>query len=306
VKPLLAAMILVLALGALTPAAAGNPFVSGKPSAEKSETVQADEGGSSGLISSIYAWAARAQRELKRRLTSLAGEMRQDPWGPACLTFLGLCFLYGVVHALGPGHGKSVVCAYFLARPGTLRSGLAMGCAIPFIHVGSAVTVVLLGVKLFSLAGMEFLDASEDWLLSAGYAFLLVIGAVLAVRAVVEMRGGGPPCREEAKTAAGKHMAVVSLAAGIAPCPGAAIVLVFAMSLGLLPQGLAAMIFLAAGMAATTTSFAVAAVASRQAALRLSENHGRLFNYVYGGLAMTGALIVAGFGGVMLLGRFGG
>ncbi|MFW5837261.1 MAG: nickel/cobalt transporter [Desulfovibrionaceae bacterium] len=304
-RRLAVAVFLLLAVGWATGASAGNPFVSGKP-APAPESVESAPAEAPGVLARVYAWSSGIQREIKSRLGRLAREMRREPWGAACLAFFGLCFLYGAAHALGPGHGKSVVCAYFLGRPGSLWSGLAMGCAIPFIHVGSAVAVVLAGVKLLSLAGLEFLDASEDWLMTASYAFLLVIGLALAVRAVWEMRAGGPVRCEMPRRPEKGRIALVSLAAGIVPCPGAAIILVFAMSLGLTAQGLAAMVFLAAGMAATTSAFAMAAVASRGAALKLSANHGRLFAWVYGGLAVAGALVVAGFGGLMLLGRLAG
>jgi ABC-type nickel/cobalt efflux system permease component RcnA len=171
--------------------------------------------------------------------------------------------------------------------------------------VSSAVVAVLIGTKVLSLAGMESLDVSEDYLMTASYAFLLLIGVALAALAVREMLKGATPAGEDVPADKGR-MAAVAFATGAVPCPGAAIILVFSMSLGLLAQGLAAMVFLAAGMGVTTSAFAVGAVMSRRAALALSGGEGRLFVFVYSSLSLVGALAVAFFGGIMLLGRLGG
>jgi hypothetical protein len=45
---------------------------------------------------------------------------------------------------------------------------------------------------------------------------------------------------------------------------------------------------------------------SRRAALALSGGEGRLFVFVYSSLSLLGALAVAVFGGIMLLGQLGG
>ena len=55
---------------------------------------------------------------------------------------VGLAFLYGVIHALGPGHGKLVVASYFLARDARIMRGLLMGLQIAVCHVLSAMVVV--------------------------------------------------------------------------------------------------------------------------------------------------------------------
>ncbi|MGE4556849.1 MAG: nickel/cobalt transporter [Desulfovibrionaceae bacterium] len=307
-KFLLAVLIFAVCAVFAGPALAFNPFVSGKPQQDKpaaaSENLRTEPGVRT-LAGEVYEWSASMQRRLKARMTRLARDIRREPWGSACLAFFGLCFLYGAAHALGPGHGKSVVVAYLLGRPGGFWSGLALGWAIPIIHVSSAVVAVLIGTKVLSLAGMESLDVSEDYLMTASYAFLLLIGVALAALAVREMLKGATPAGEDGPADKGR-MAAVAFATGAVPCPGAAIILVFSMSLGLLAQGLAAMVFLAAGMGVTTSAFAVGAVMSRRAALALSGGEGRLFVFVYSSLSLIGALAVAFFGGIMLLGRLGG
>lgn len=58
---------------------------------------------------------------------------------------LGLLFAfgYGVVHTLGPGHGKAVIVSYFVGQGGSLRRGVTMGLRVALFHVLSAVVVAV-------------------------------------------------------------------------------------------------------------------------------------------------------------------
>ena len=42
-------------------------------------------------------------------------------------TLVAVAFLFGIVHALMPGHGKSVLMSYHLGRPGRRTQGVATG-----------------------------------------------------------------------------------------------------------------------------------------------------------------------------------
>jgi nickel/cobalt exporter len=53
--------------------------------------------------------------------------------------------LFGAVHALMPGHGKTVLVSYHLGQPGKLREGVANGAILALTHVGLALVLVLAG-----------------------------------------------------------------------------------------------------------------------------------------------------------------
>src|SRR5436190_21227962 len=65
-------------------------------------------------------------------------------------TLIGAAFLFGIVHAFMPGHGKSVLVSYHLGRPGRLAEGVATGTLLAITHVGTAVVLVLAGVAVIS------------------------------------------------------------------------------------------------------------------------------------------------------------
>lgn len=76
-------------------------------------------------------WLQMRQQEVHRSLTAGLRLMKDDPWGGRA-ALVGASFLYGVLHALGPGHGKALVGAYAVAtRAGARRAaGLAMTAAL--------------------------------------------------------------------------------------------------------------------------------------------------------------------------------
>src|SRR5438105_3061508 len=57
-----------------------------------------------------------AQRELNRTMSRELRAVRDSGSRRALLIVTGVAFVYGVLHAAGPGHGKLVVSSFFLAR----------------------------------------------------------------------------------------------------------------------------------------------------------------------------------------------
>jgi len=89
----------------------------------------------------------------------------------------------------------------------------------------------------------------------------------------------------------------VVLAAGSRPCSGAIIILVFALSQGILGSGIAAVFAMAAGVAITVSALAVLSVFAKQAAQRFVGGEGR---YAVAGAALE--LLAAAFVAMLGLG----
>ena len=57
---------------------------------------------------------------------------------------LGIAFLYGMVHAFGPGHGKFIIISYFMGREVRIGRGILMAIQVAVVHVIAAVVIVWL------------------------------------------------------------------------------------------------------------------------------------------------------------------
>lgn len=265
-----------------------------------------------GLMERFMSLVRETQKTLTLRLNGFGMDIRDNPFGPALWMFLGLSFLYGVVHAVGPGHGKTVVCSYFLSNPGSFFHGAVMGNAITFVHMGSAAVAVGLAYMVFSTGLGGFAEASRK-LQPASYGLLVLMGLFLTGKAVRDVFKGNlvpdTSCpidhSEMGRSGNLREVLTVSFVTGLVPCPGAAVILAFAIGQGIFMAGVGAIMAMAVGMGLTTTLFAFAAVAARGVTLRLSGRNKRFFTILYSALSICGALSIAFFGVVLFLGSSG-
>lgn len=259
-----------------------------------------------GPIERLMTAVRSIQKELTLKLNGFGMDIRDNPFGSALWMFLGLAFVYGIVHAVGPGHGKTVVCSYFLSNPGSFLSGAIMGNTITFVHMASAAVAVGAAYLIFS-SGMGGFQAASLALQPASYGLLTLMGIILLIKAIRDVFKGGILTNvgcdtehdNEEKPNTRKVLAV-SFITGLIPCPGAAVILAFAIGQDVFWAGLAAITVMAVGMGITTTLFAWAAVAARGVTLKMTGSNKRLFNWVYALLSMAGALFIAVFGAALL------
>lgn len=286
------------------PKAAQSPFTSSTPRENAaSPAPPASPGG--GLFGGLTRRLAPIQQEMNRTLSRLAREIREQPGGRAFWLFLALSGAYGVLHALGPGHGKTLVASYFLGRTrrGGYLQGLLVSMAASGAHVASAVILVLAAsALLMPLSGS--LDQTGRLLTQLGGGLLATVGLVMAARAAWALRAGKARAAhdESLPDAVPRDLRAgigIAVASGAAPCPIAAMVLAFSLSTGIPLAGSLAMVAMTVGMGFTTWLFAVAAIACRDSVTRLCE--GPALHHATGLLSMSGGLLLSFFGGLMLL-----
>ena len=93
------------------------------------------------------------------------------------------------------------------------------------------------------------------------------------------------------------------LAVGLRPCSGALVVLVFALSQGVLLAGIGAVLLMGLGTALTVSILATLAVGAKALALRVGSSADRA-ERVVSAFEIAGALLLTAFGLVMLVAAF--
>ena len=68
---------------------------------------------------------------------------------PLMATLLALAFWFGALHALEPGHGKTMVAAYLVGERGTPKHAIFLGGMVTFTHT---ISVFLLGLGMMFLS----------------------------------------------------------------------------------------------------------------------------------------------------------
>jgi ABC-type nickel/cobalt efflux system permease component RcnA len=171
---------------------------------------------------------------------------------------VAIAAVFGMVHALMPGHGKTAIVSYYLGRPAKMLSSIGTSTVLVLTHVGSAVVLVLTGFIVIqrTIGGAGRAPAFE----LASAVFIVAMGTWLLLRAV------RPHDHAEAST----DGAVLAFVTGLAPCPLTTFIMVYALTNGFVAAGLLVTMGMAAGMVVTITLFAIAAIVMRDRFLDLA------------------------------------
>ena len=201
---------------------------------------------------------------------------------PALILGLLLAIGLGAVHAVSPGHGKTLVAAYLIGSRGTVRQAAGLGLTVAVTHTAG---VFLLGLVM--LAAGQFLVPERviGWLSAASGLLVVGLGVGLVLQAIRRPPHGHPHDHEhphdhdhasahphrhgpESASLRARNVVALGLAGGMVPSASALIVLLVAVSTGQLVLGLTLIVAFGIGMAAVLGGLAVATTWLRAAVLR--------------------------------------
>ncbi len=311
----LSALVVVLAAGTLLSWAFGNA-ASAVPPPKNPFGVGIREGGAPS--GGIVGWILATQSDFYRRLTAAIRALASG--NSAAFGLAALSFAYGVFHAAGPGHGKAVISAWILANENDLKRGLAMSFAAALLQAVVAVAIVAILGGILRVTAIKMTGITQSIEL-ASFGAVALVGTWLLWRKagsfarMLEPATGhvhapgeacGPDCGHlhmpgpELARSSTASMAAAVFAAGVRPCSGAIIVLVFALAQGVFAAGIAAAFAMAIGTALTTGALAALAVLFKAQALRLASGRGSAGARMLAGAEVLAAAFVLAFGLALL------
>ena len=131
-----------------------------------------------GPLGRLFAWVLDKQQGLQRMLaTSVKGLKTDNPMAGA-VTLAALSFLYGILHAVGPGHGKTIISSYVVANEETVRRGVIISFIAAGLQALTAVALVGLLLFGFNASGLQ-VNAWSNQLESVSYAMIALVGLYL-------------------------------------------------------------------------------------------------------------------------------
>lgn len=134
-----------------------------------------------GPFAEVIFWINTQQRSFYLAMTQALKAMRDDPWQASIL--VGLSFLYGVLHAVGPGHGKAVISSYMLANETTLKRGVLLSFASSMLQAITAIFII--GLTFLVLRGTTVsMDDATHFMEVASFALIIAFGLSLLWRKV--------------------------------------------------------------------------------------------------------------------------
>lgn len=192
----------------------------------------------------------------------------------------------GAVHALSPGHGKTIVGAYLVGTRGTVRHALFLGLTVTTTHT---IGVFILGLITLYASRYILPEQLYPWLGVLSGAMIIVMGLTLLRQRVRVARGGthhgdhehpheqssdhehmhdhdhgfghehGPHTHmhvvpgADGSPVSWQSLLALGISGGLIPCPSALLVMLSAIALGRVGFGLLLIIAFSVGLAGVLT-----------------------------------------------------
>jgi ABC-type nickel/cobalt efflux system permease component RcnA len=199
---------------------------------------------------------------------------------PASMVLLGLAvaFSLGAIHALSPGHGKTIVAAYLVGARGTVKHAIFLGAVVTFTHT---VTVFFLGFTTLFLSQYVLPEKIYPVLGAISGLSIVWIGAMLLIRRAQHLRAHshshnrshdhghshdhgphGHSHAPEGEVTLGSLMAL-GASGGLVPCPSALVLLLSSIALGRVGLGLLLLVSFSAGLAVVLMAIGIAVLSAK-------------------------------------------
>ena len=259
----------------------------GAPAAELTFSGAAAQAETGEPRTALGRWMRDRQQELTRSLSSTLRRVQRGEADGTLRLIVGIAFLYGVIHSLLPGHRKALLFSFFMAEDARLITGVMAGTALAAVHAGAAVALVFTAYYLLQSSLSASVAETSATVQTFSAIMVLLTGSVLTVMKVREARshashdhaGHDEAVRHAHHSAAGRgersrRLLPVIIVSGIVPCPGSTMILLFAVSLGVIRLGLLAVVSFAAGMAVALSALAVATILVKERINTVLESRG--------------------------------
>lgn len=260
------------------------------------------------------------QKDLHRQMTQLLQQVAEQPH-QAGLSLVIFSLLYGVLHALGPGHGKVVIATFLATHPARVKTSIRLTLLASLLQGSVAIGLVTVMLVILQTSSRQ-LHLSSFWLEKGSYLLVIGLGVLMGYRALRALwralrprpaplfRAFQPHHQHDAQCGCGhahlptpqqmqgsvslKTQLLVVVSMGLRPCSGAIMMLLFAKVIGVYGWGVISAAVMALGTALTISAIGVLVQQARSVAQRLAqprETAGRA-RLLIPLLTLTGSLIL--------------
>ncbi|VTU06904.1 ABC transporter permease [Actinobacillus porcinus] len=134
------------------------------------------------LFKQVVLW----QRDFNQIISAQLHQIKQTPTESG-ITLITVSFLYGVFHAIGPGHGKFVIASYLSTHESKLKSSMKLtffSSLMQGIVAVIAVSILVVALQLSS----NYFKTSQLWLERVALFLMLLLGVQWMYQAIKMMR----------------------------------------------------------------------------------------------------------------------
>ncbi|MDP8268871.1 MAG: hypothetical protein P9L97_09105 [Candidatus Tenebribacter davisii] len=227
--------------------AQANPFTGKKSSAKVSTTFQR---------SSTWHTITNWQKEMNAKLTFLLKNLKESFNLKYFFILIFISIAFGIIHAIGPGHGKMIVGTYFLKEKATPIKALKIGCTISITHSGLAIILgIIFGLIVKGMKMHGRLDI-QNYIGIFGGGLITLLGIYYLWQQLTNNE-------HLHKISSGKNEILLGIFSGMIPCPISMTIILFSLYFNVFLYGLISVIFFSVGMAFTISLIGIIMIKSR-------------------------------------------
>lgn len=238
----------------------------------------------------------KAQKNLRERIGDLFYNIENpENKGEKMSLYFSLLFfsfLYGIVHAAGPGHRKTIVFSMYTAKKAPWWEPALTSFLLAFLHGGCAVVLILIFRGVEGAIGIKT-ERFSVYMEGLSYVLIIVLALFIMVKEIIEFCNQG---KQEEKNGKKKDSGyILFLISGLYPCPGAILVLILSHTLGILVSGIFSVIAMSAGMMIPIGIAGYLAWFGREGVFRILKNKENIIRIVSLAVTVASCLFLCGF-----------
>lgn len=201
-------------------------------------------------------------KHFDRILRSTMLDLRSNMTLHKLFCFTGVSFVYGIIHAAGPGHGKALFSAYFINRKGSISQVLTATTSLVLTHTLISILLAILFISVLKSTDAFFKIRMQGFIMGANGLLILIIGLFLLFKKIIQLwskdketdpsinsKSHGPFC--------------LGMLAGCVPCPATIFIMTFSLTYGIPEAGIASVFGISAGMFVLTALLGIIVVKGR-------------------------------------------
>ena len=217
--------------------------------------------------SSILSTFTNLIRYLSNFINKTMRELTADLNLRKLVFFMGLSFLYGIIHSAGPGHGKAIIFAFFLKERHHMAKAVLMAGLTAFTHTLSAlILALLLNTLLLGIKGF-FRIKMQGYFIFANGVLITIIGIFFLIKRLLAKN---KELEEERST--NHNIYLIGITAGLIPCPASLMIMLFSVSNGIMPLGLLSVFGISLGMFVLLVAVGILSIKCKKNLSSVKEN----------------------------------
>ncbi|MBN2618898.1 MAG: hypothetical protein JXR64_11365, partial [Spirochaetales bacterium] len=194
----------------------------------------------------------QVQKIVYKKLSENLNGLQTSTGDKTIILILLLSLLYGIIHAIGPGHRKIVISSYILSQNKiSYIKTIIISLSSALIHSGSGIFSVLILVSIFQKVAPDSITKVSYSLEKFSYYSLLFLALLMLIFKIIRLIK-----KRNTKEIKNVELPFILLSS-IVPCPGSITIMLFSVSMNIIYIGIFSVLSMSLGIGITLSVISI-------------------------------------------------